>query len=213
MKNKKYPLISVVMLNYNGLKYLKKTIPPILNLDYPNYEIIVVDNGSTDGSTGFIKKFKKIKLIENKKNVGYSRGKNMGVRKAKGKYILSIDNDILINDNDVLNRLLENYQKNIGFIQILLLDINQNKTKHYGLYFSIYGVNSHQKSVNIRKILNFPYDLIEIPSPTGGCFFISKKNWNKIGGFDEAQDFNLDDVDIGPRAYLFGFQNILSKQL
>ena len=49
MKDKK-PLISIVMLNYNGLKYLKSTIHPILKLDYPNYEFIIVDNCSTDGS-------------------------------------------------------------------------------------------------------------------------------------------------------------------
>jgi len=209
MKNKKDPKISVVMLNHNGLKYLKKTIHPILKLDYSNYEFIIVDNGSTDGSTAFIKKFKKIKLIENKENLGYSKGKNIGVKNAKGKYILLLDNDILIKDKDVLNELSKKYKRSMGFIQILLLDINQKKTKHYGLYFSIYGVNSHQKSINIKNILKQSKNLIKIPSPTGGCMFFNKNNWNKIGGFDESQKFNIDDIDIGPRAFNLGYKNFL----
>ena len=96
MKDDNCPLVSVVMLNYNGLKYLKETIPPILELDYPNYEFIIVDNGSTDGSIEFINEFEKIRLIENGENLGYSNGKNIGVWEAKGEYILSLDNDILI---------------------------------------------------------------------------------------------------------------------
>ena len=95
MKNKT-PLISVVMLNYNGLKYLKRTIHPILKLNYPTFEFIIVDNGSTDGSIEFIKKFKRIKLIENGENLGYSKGKNIGVKHAKGEYVLLLDNDILL---------------------------------------------------------------------------------------------------------------------
>src|SRR3989344_1917843 len=114
--NKKYPLISVVMLNYNGLKYLKKTIPPILKLDYPNYEFIIVDNGSTDGSIEFIKKFKKIKLIENKENLGYGKGKNIGVKEANGEYILLLDNDIIIREKTIIKNLIKYNNKNTAFV-------------------------------------------------------------------------------------------------
>src|SRR3989344_5058951 len=95
----KSPLISVIMLNYNGLKYIKRTIPQILKLDYPNYEFIIVDNGSADGSIEFIKEMQiksekvKIRLIENGENLGYSKGKNIGVKHAKGEYVLLLDND------------------------------------------------------------------------------------------------------------------------
>jgi len=83
MKND-YPLVSIVMLNFNGQKYLKQTIPSMLNSDYPNCEFIVIDNNSTDSSVEFIKKFKRIKLIQNKENCGYSKGKNIGVKNARG---------------------------------------------------------------------------------------------------------------------------------
>jgi len=207
MKN--HPLISVVMLNYNRLKYLKQTIKPILNQDYPNFEFMIVDNGSDDGSIKYIKKFKKIKLIENKENLGYSKGKNIGIRKAKGKYILLLDEDILIRNKDILNKLLQNYSKNMGFLQITLVDNKKNKTKYYGISYSKYGINSHKKEINIEKILNSGEKLIEIGSPTGACIFSSKFIWEKIGLFDESQKFNIDDVDIGARSSIFGFKNYL----
>lgn len=209
MPSKKSPLISVVMLNYNGLKYLKKTIPPILKLDYSNYEFIIVDNGSTDGSIDFIKKFKKIKLVENGENLGYSKGKNIGVIRAKGEYVLLLDGDILIQNYTILDNLLSYCKENISFIQVPLLDIDKENTFYYGVYFSIYGSNMHRQTINIKRILNYKENIINIGSSTGGCCFFNKRNWHKIGGLDESQKFNIDDTDIGPRAIIYGFNNIL----
>lgn len=208
MKNDNCPLVSVVMLNYNGLKYLKETIPPILELDYPNYEFIIVDNGSTDGSIEFINGFEKIRLIENGENLGYSKGKNIGVREAKGEYILSIDNDILISNKINITEIIRSYGEDVGFIQILFTDVDHENTKYYGIYFSIYGANSHKKSINITKIRNYKKQVV-IGAATGGCFFISKNKWNLIGGLDESQPFNIDDIDVGVRAWIYGFKNYL----
>ncbi|MDD4156762.1 MAG: glycosyltransferase family 2 protein [Candidatus Cloacimonetes bacterium] len=208
MKDVNCPLISIVMLNYNGLKYLKKTIPLILELDYPNYEFIIVDNGSIDGSIELIKEFEKIRLIENRENLGYSKGKNIGAREAKGEYILSLDNDILLINKDILIDLIQFYDNNMGFVQILLKDIGYENTKYYGIYFSIYGANFHQKPIIITKMMDYKKQIL-IGAPTGGCFFISKNKWNFIGGFDESQPFNLDDLDVGARAWIYGFKNYL----
>lgn len=205
------PLISIVVLNWNGLHFLKKTIPPLLEFNYSNYEIIVVDNGSNDESINFLRKFKKIKIIKNKKNLGYSKGKNIGMGSVKGEYILSLDNDILVNDKSLLKKLLKAYKinKNIGFLQVPLLDRGKNKTHYYGVYYSIYGPNMHKKKVKIKKILNSKRNLIEIVGPTGGFFFVKKDVWLDVGGFDESQKFHIDDVDIGPRSIIYGYRNYL----
>lgn len=208
MKDEKYPLVSVVMLNYNGLKYLKETIPPILELDYPNYEFIIVDNGSTDGSIEFINEFEKIRLIENGENFGYSKGKNLGIRESKGEYVLSLDNDILIKNKIDFTEIIRSYINDVGFIQILLKDIGYENTKYYGIYFSIYGANFHKKSITITKILNYKKQVV-IGAATGGCFFISKDKWMLIGEFDESQPFNLDDIDVGATAWIYGFKNYI----
>jgi len=208
MKDEKYPLISVVMLNYNGLEYLKKTIPSILELNYPNYEFIIVDNGSTDGSIDFIKSFENVRLVENGENVGYSKGKNIGFSETNGEYVLSLDNDLLLPDKDILGKILSMYGKDTGFIQVLFRDIDTEYTKYYGIYYSLYGANLHLKPIDVEKIQGYKKQIL-IGAATGGCFFVSKKNWDHIGGFDESQSFNLDDMDVGPRAWMYGFKNYL----
>lgn len=210
--NRQPPFISIVVLNWNGLSFLQETIPPLLKLDYPDYEVLVVDNGSTDKSIRFLEKFKKIRIIRNKENLGYSKGKNIGINSAKGKYILSLDNDILIKDKNLLNNLFKSYnnnKKNTGFLQIPLLDRGKSKTYYYGTYYSIYGLNMHRKEVEINKIVEYKKKLIEIVGPTGGFFFVKKSVWKDVGGLDESQKFHIDDVDIGPRSMIFGYKNYL----
>ena len=99
---KEYPKISIVVLNYNGLKYLQRTIPALLKIDYPAYEIIIVDNASSDKSINFLENFEGIKIVRNKKNYGCCKGKNIGIKKATGEYILLLDNDILLENRNSL---------------------------------------------------------------------------------------------------------------
>ena len=202
-------LISIIFLNYNGLDYLKQIIPAAISLSYPNKELIVFDNGSDDGSVEFLKSHSEVHVIENPKNLGYSKGKNRAITYARGKFILMLDNDILINDTDILGKLLNNYSEQTAFLQVPLLDIGKIKTRFYGIFFSIYGVNLHKKQLEIEKILNSEHQLVEIAGATGGCMFFTREKWDELGGFDEAQTFNLDDIDIGPRAMLFGYKNYL----
>src|SRR6056297_3018966 len=211
-ESKKYPKISIVMLNYNGLKYIKKTIPPLLDMSYPDYEILIVDNGSTDGSIEYIKKQKKIRLVKNKRNLGYSKGKNIGVENSKGKYVLLLDNDILVRNKNIIEELLKTHkkEKNSGFVYVPVKDRNKKKINAYGLFFTFYGSNLNLKPLkfnSIKKIKN-KY----IPSPDGKNMFFRKEVWEELGGFDESQSFNLDDIDIGPRAWIYGYKNILHNK-
>jgi GT2 family glycosyltransferase len=202
------------MLNYNGLKYIKKTIPHVLKLNYPNYEFIIVDNGSTDGSLEFIKKFKKIKMIKNSENLGYSKGKNIGVKCARGEYVLLLDNDILIPDINILRRLFIFYMKlnNPGFVNIPLVeDDNRNYSKMYGSYYGLFGIKEN-KLIKISKIKSFK-PIIETIISFGGLMFFNKHVWEDLGGLDESQPFNLDDDDISLRACIFGYKNYLYNKV
>ena len=202
------PEISVVMLNYNGLKYLKRTIPAILKLDYPNYEFIIVDNGSTDESIEFIKKFKKIRLIENRENFGYSKGKNIGVKDAKGKYVLLLDNDIIIN-RSLLIDLVTKLQP-LELVSPLIIDEGQKVTKYYGGYFNL-----------LRHLNNKPFKINQLNKTSnqnssyynGGCLFLKKGDWIKLRGFDENQPFNIDDSDLGLRAWIAGYKIKINTKL
>ncbi len=96
------PLVSIIFLTFNALKYTKLAVQSVLeHTQYP-YELIIVDNHSTDGTRNYLLELSKqhphIKAIFNKKNKGFAAGNNQGVRKAKGKYVLVLNNDVLVAD-------------------------------------------------------------------------------------------------------------------
>ncbi len=215
------PLISIVLLNYNGLKYLRKTIPPLLELDYPDYEIIVVDNNSLDGSVMYLEKIKtktklKFHIIANEINYGCSIGKNIGVRNARGKYVLMLDDDHLIKDKKILKKLYQNYLplSKIAFLGVCILYISSNKLK-YGEYFDselIRTLTHRRNLIDIEKIFDIGRPF-RIGYASGGISFFSKDIWFKLGEYDQSQPFNIDDFDIGARANIFGYANYLTNGL
>src|SRR5271169_5112201 len=88
------PEISVVIPNLNGMKYLPGCLSSLQNQTFSNFEIIVVDNGSRDGSAVFIRKeFPRVKLIELIKNRGFAEGCNIGIRVSGGRYLAILNND------------------------------------------------------------------------------------------------------------------------
>lgn len=96
-KTKQFPLVSIIMPVYNASKYLDEAILSVLNQTYKNWELITVDDGSTDTSLEILKKYakenKKIKVFKNKKNLGVGKTTNYALSKAKGKYIARFDAD------------------------------------------------------------------------------------------------------------------------
>lgn len=203
--------ISIVLLNYNGLKYLRSTLPPLLKLRDSNYEIIVVDNGSMDGSLEYLNNQSRVKVIVNKENLGYSKGKNQGVREAKGEYVLLLDNDIQINNTDLLDRLNSCARPDTVFT-FVMINKNENKTKYYGGYFNFYGINENSFHA-LKNILAYQ-NKIECAYPHGGCLFFPKKFWTKIfGGYDERQPYMLDDNDLGMRAWISDYKCIVYNEI
>ena len=91
IKNNLNPLVSIIILNYNAGNLLLNCVDSVFKSTYPNFEVLVVDNISTDNSHIVCKKkFEKIHLIENKENLGYCGGNNVGIKEAKGDYIISL---------------------------------------------------------------------------------------------------------------------------
>jgi hypothetical protein len=126
---KKYPKVFLVILNRNGKATIKQCLSAVFLSDYPDFETVIVDNGSTDGSLEIIKTFfQKCPLISNKKNIGQAAGFNMGIRLALEKmadYILLLDNRVILN-KDTLSRMAETAEKekNVGIFSPLFLENN-----------------------------------------------------------------------------------------
>jgi len=87
-------MISVVILNFNGKRYLEACFTCVLSQTFRDFEVIVVDNGSSDGSAEYLEThFPWVKVVKNKKNLGFAEGTNTGIRQARGEYILTLNND------------------------------------------------------------------------------------------------------------------------
>jgi GT2 family glycosyltransferase len=108
-KNTPAPLVSIVVLNWNGLANTKVCLEHLRKLDYRNYEIIVVDNGSADGSKEFFETLTDIVYIDNPTNRGFTGGHIDGLAKAKGEFILLLNNDAVVK-HDYLTVALESFQ-------------------------------------------------------------------------------------------------------
>ena len=135
------PLVSVIVLNYNAGELLLNCIKSLKNSIYKNLEIIVVDNVSSDGSQMKCKEiFSDIKLIENKKNLGYCGGNNVGIKNAKGEFITILNPDTIVEANWV-NELIVAYEKfGDGLYQPKILSLNEeNIIQSTGNMLHVFG--------------------------------------------------------------------------
>jgi len=96
----KFPLVSLIVLNWNGKELLRRCLRSIESIDYPNVEVIVVDNASTDSSVDMVREeFPSAKIIVNALNLGFAGGNNEGIRIARGEIVALINNDVILDRN------------------------------------------------------------------------------------------------------------------
>lgn len=203
------PMVSIIVLNYNGAKFINQMIGQILNFEYSNFECIVVDNCSTDGSLELLRQHNDIRLIENISNHGTSKGRNIGARAARGEYLFFLDNDVLAIDHGILGQLifLANSLRHSAFINVLLIDeenLDTKKTIYYGGYYGRFGICKN-KPMSYDQLRGATW--IETANSFTGALFVSSEVWRTLGGFDESQPFNIDDDEISLRAKIFGYSN------
>jgi GT2 family glycosyltransferase len=192
-------LITIGILNRNGLPQLQQVIEAAIAQEYEPKEIVVADNGSTDGSIEYLKKHTAVKLIENGRNLGYGAGKNIVVQNACGKYVLLLDNDIVLAQKNVVAGLFEFYRSinDIAFISVPLLEPDRKETQHYGLFYT--SIKKARSIEELKKSKSFL-----VGGFIGGAVFFEKDIFQALGRYDTIYPFNLDDYDLSARAYLAG---------
>ena len=209
MKNKN-PLVSIIILNLNRKKDLMSCLKSLKKQSYNNYEIIIIDNASIDGSVDEIrKKYRKIIIYKTKKNLGTSYTRNAGAKFSKGELIWFLDNDISLKDKNTLKNLIKLFNNNIEIDGIGgEAKINKNRkttaTKSLKLFRNGLTKGYFYKS-KISKLI--PVEVL----PTCNLL-IKKKIVNKIGGFDHFYFFYLEDLDLTYRIFKKGYNMYLIKK-
>ena len=193
----KSKLVSIVIVNYNGKNLLEVLLKSIAKSAYRNYEVIIVDNNSGDGSREYIKKnFKKVKLIINKKNLGYS-GINSALKYCRGKYLLFLNNDMEL-DKDCIRNLVKvlDSDNDIAMAAPKLVNFFERKYKSGGTWVSRAFYNGHIKDDGNNMIKEIPYL---------GVGLIRKDFVDLYGYlFDNDYFIYAEDLDLGLRIRLAG---------
>jgi GT2 family glycosyltransferase len=199
----KYPRVSIIVLNWNNYKDTKECIESLSGITYPNYEIIVVDNGSVDGSTRKIQEeFSKLEYIYNKDNLGFAGGNNIGMRYALNKgsdFIMILNNDTTVKEN-FLEPLVEDLTKNekIGMAGPLI----------YYFYEPYKIFSDGEKLAFWRKNLKELLRGEKIRMIQGCCMLIKKEVIEKIGYFYEPYFLNWEEVDYCLQTNRAGYEVI-----
>lgn len=210
---KNFPLVSVIIVNFNGKKYLEYCLGGVLVNNYPNFEVIVCDNGSTDGSVDLVKKIaskdKKVVLVSLAKNYGPSFARNCGVKKSKGKYLAFLDNDTRPEKDWLIDPVgeMEQNQK-IGACQCKLLLMKEpHKIDYAGDYLSQYGLLVQR--VPGGEIDRGQVDQkAEILSAKSAAMVMRREAFDKAGGFDPDYFIYVEETDLAWRVWLAGFKII-----
>ncbi len=203
---KKSPSVFVTVLNYNGKSVIRKCLLGIFELDYPNLEVIVVDNHSTDGSLEIVREFfPRCHIIANPANLGFSAGNNIGIRFALEKmadYVFLLNNDAVLEKN-TLARLIEDCEQNskIGIISPVILNKKSKK-----IWFAGGKINWLRMKAEHLNDPSFPETkLFESQYICGCAMLIKQKVFREIGLFDEKFFLYYEDADFSLRARKKGF--------
>lgn len=209
----KSPLVSIIVLNYNGKQYIENCLSSLLHSDFKNYEIIFVDNASTDGSADFVRKhFPKAKIIQTKTNLGFAEGNNIGARYSTGTYLIFLNNDTQVTPHWIAG-MVESVQSDatVGLCgcKVLLLDRKNVIDVIGGFVCDIFGAGLN--ALGHLEIDNHQYDgVTEIFSIVGASLLIKRETFEKIGGFDSSYFLLGEDIDLSWRAQIAGYKIIVN---
>ena len=198
------PKVSIIILNYNAGNLLFDCVESILNTNYSNYEIILVDNASKDESHIQCKqKFPMINLISNSENLGYCEGNNVGIRSANGDFIIILNPDTIVDPNWIYELISSYNELGDGLYQPKFLTTTDhsilmstgNMIQLFGFGFSRGKGEPDNSNFEKNEIIGYA---------SGTCLFSTSKIFQKLNMFDSFLFAYHDDLDLGWRAALIG---------
>lgn len=198
------PKASVIIVNYNGREYLEKCLRSLTKDACSDYEIILVDNASTDGSADNIEDaFPEVSVRKNETNEGFGRGSNIGAQWAQGEYLAFLNPDTVVEQVwlwALVAALDADSEAGLATSRILLLG--------EPALINTCGHEVHYTGLTLCRGLGFDCgsfpELEEVDAVSGAAFVVRRNLFESLGGFDEAFFMYLEDTDLSLRARLAG---------
>lgn len=206
MSEKNEPFVSVIILNYNGHNYIENCLSSVLGINYSNFEVVLVDNASTDDSLSIAKTMfgtdSRLRIVQNKENLGFSGGNNIGFEWSKGEYVAFLNNDTIVDPNwlSSLVDVLQN-DESIGLAQSLILMFDGKKIQTAGWLFSDYLVLKHALMENKESSLPLQ-PVFEVPVASGASMITRRDTIDEVGLFDPTIPFFYDDTLLSFKVWL-----------
>jgi GT2 family glycosyltransferase len=206
------PLISVVVLNWNGKEVAEKCLLSLQGQTYQPLEIIVVDNASTDGSAEAVRKgFPGIKLIVNKANLGFGGGNNVGIQAAQGRYIMMLNNDTRLDSRCIeeLKGSIERDDRYGACASKILLEYEDNLIDAAGIVVCPDGLSIGRG--RLEKGNTYDEEAEVFFASDCACLY-RREMLEDIGLYDEDFFAYADETDMGWRAQLAGWKCIYNPK-
>ncbi len=203
--------VAIILVNWNGRKHLKDCLSSLKNQSYKGFDIILVDNNSTDGSLDNVRD-KNVILIQNKENYGFAKGNNIGIQKAikAGYEYIVLANYDTETDKEWLKKLVDRAESDpkIGAVQskVLLADsklINTTGSHLHFLGFSYCGDYQHKDTFGVSN---------DICAASGASVLLQTDVLKKIGLFDEIFFMYLEDTDLSWRIKEAGYSIVFEPE-
>lgn len=206
--------LSIIIISYNTkritLDCLNSIFKSLKENNQFSFEVIVIDNASTDGSVDGLNELKndggenRIKVLANSKNLGYAKANNLAAKQAQGNYLLFLNSDTLVLDQ-AINKLYAYYQKNenrINFLGPRLFNQDMTPQASCGPFYRLPMVFAHLflRGDYWGLTRYSPNQAKEVDWISGACILTKKDYFNRLGGFDEQIFMYMDEIDLLFRA-------------
>jgi GT2 family glycosyltransferase len=199
------PQVNVVVVNWNGLEHLQACLPSLEKMTYSNVKVVVVDNGSRDGSPDFVStRFPAFFLLRNERNLGFTGGNNLGIQFALGEganYVALLNNDTRV-EPDWIDALVDVAEQDTA---IALCEAQQHSWDGH-----------HRIRLRLRPDWLEGVPTLEAPDRTPGicptayaagcCVLMRSSALQRIGAFDSRYFAYVEDVDLSLRAWIAGYK-------
>lgn len=215
MSRKAQPEVTVIVVHYRGLGNLRRCLESLFQTRYKNFRVILVDNGSEDGSFEYVKRTysDEVDVIRSKLNLGFVAGSNLGLRQAESKYVVLLNDDTVV-DPDWLKNLVDVAERDesIGACQPKLVSLVNPRYFEYngacGGMLDVYGVPLCRGRIfdSIEED-NGQYDLtVDVFWASGAAMFIKNHVLNEAGLLDEILYAHMEEIDLSWRMRLLGYK-------